>query len=287
VSLLTISDLDQPFENIKPYIDRAQSLGQMYFDYITNVDETQRYEVVDFSSHGRAVGIHASEMTKCFRQLVFSIAGVERKILPEQVDTNMQMRFKLGTAVHAMIQSDWKRIADRSNGLLEFRDEVKIDPKLQQISAEWNLHSSADGEFILNESFDKKRPLVKVGLEIKTEADDGFGKLKQPRPEHREQTCLYMAALDLPLMWLMYYNKNNSNITTPYAPFLLKFDKDLWENLLIRFAKATHMASMGQVPDPQEGHYCKWCSFAWWCQPKALKVRKKTVISPQMLPRRH
>jgi hypothetical protein len=284
--LLTISDLDQPFEVLKAHYDRVQQLGSMYSSYIASDDDTYTYNVFKGSSSSRAVGIHASEVSGCLRRLVYGVAGFERRVAPESNDVNMQMRFRLGTAAHAMLQNDWQRIAKKTGGWLSFEDEVHINPSLQPLAEEWNIHSSCDGIFIFHDSAGQQE--IRVGLEIKTEANDGYTSLTSPRPKHIEQTHVYMAVLDLPLMWLLYYNKNNSNFMQPYAPFLFKFDKNLWENTLsIRFAKAHHLAGQRILPDKDEGFDCKWCPFSYHCQPTFLKSKAAPAkLSPQMFPRR-
>src|SRR5690606_11437879 len=111
-----------------------------------------------------------------------------------------------------------------------------------------------------------------------------------PESDHMEQTCLYQACLDLPLMWVLYYNKSNSNFTTPYAPWLFKFDRHKWENeLQPRFAKAHAHAQSQQLPDRTEGQHCQWCPFAWLCKPKVLSRSMNSappVVGAGMLVRR-
>jgi hypothetical protein len=269
--LLTIADLAQPQRELTPYIEMAGQLSQLYFDHIArDQEETYSYTVDVFGGKTRAPGIHASEISKCLKLLVYSIMGYERKANVETADVNMLMRFRVGTALHAMIQNDWHRIALASNGRLKFDDEVKINPELGGSALLWNLHSSCDG--IITFLDEHGNPILRVGLEIKTESDGQFEKLRQPREDHKEQTTLYMAALDLPLMWVLYYNKSNSNITTSFPPYLYQFDKKLWEGQLeMRFAKAQHLASIGRLPKGTEGMPCSWCPFSYDCKPSILK----------------
>lgn len=268
--LLTIKDLDQPQDVLAPYIEKATTLSRTYFDYIKNDQhENFSYTVDEFGTKDRAPGIHASEISKCLKLLVYSILGVERYIDPQTVDVNMLMRFRLGKAVHAMVQSDWHRIAAKSEGKLKFEDEVAISPHLGGIALQWNMHSSCDGVITF---IDDGLPILRVGIEIKTESDLQFQDLKQPRPEHKEQTMLYMATLDLPLMWVLYYNKSNSNITQSFPPYLYQFDKRLWETQLeMRFAKAEHYAAIKQLPQGTEGIQCGWCPYSYDCKPSFLK----------------
>jgi CRISPR/Cas system-associated exonuclease Cas4 (RecB family) len=185
----------------------------------------------------------------------------------------MLMRFAMGQAVHAMIQHDWHRIADTSEGVFTFEDEVRIGPDLGGVAAQWNIRSSCDGVITIYEAGE---PLVRVGVEIKTKSDKEYAKLKAPEKQHIEQCTTYQATLDLPLMWLIYYNKSNSNFTPSRPPYLFRFDRWRWEeDLEMRFAWATHAAETGLTPDRSEGVYCRWCQFAHTCQPAILNRRSK------------
>ena len=291
--LLTKADLQQPQAYLTPYLESAQFLSQAYYDYVSNnQDEGYSYTVEVSGGKGRAPGIHASEMSNCLRQVVYSLLNVERKADSSTSDVNMLMRFAMGTAVHSLVQSDWHRIAERTRGLwtiagvagctMTFEDEVEVSPVNGGAAADWDLHSHCDGVFTFWAP--DNTMLLRVGLEIKTASDKVFSKLTKPEKYHLEQTTLYMAALDLPLMWVFYYNKSNSNITTSYAPYLFQFDPKLWETLEMRFAQAHHLANTRQLPPGTEGMPCGWCPWSYTCQPKILKGKqpKRTTLSVGM-----
>lgn len=276
--LLTISDLDQPEHVLEPFIKRAEGLSDIYMDYIAKDPGGFKYEVEITGERSRASGIHASEMSKCQRRVVYSVMNTERKPDPSTTDVNMKMRFRLGGAVHAMLQNDWHRIA-ASRDDMTFKDEVGIYPSMSKLAAEHDIHSSCDGEIVL---LTDGTPEVRVGLEIKTASPKEYEKLKAPQPDHLEQTTLYMACLDLPIMWVLYYNKGNSNFTTSFAPFLFRFDPDIWHRLEMRFVKDHHLAELSQLPAREEGFHCKWCPFSYTCQPSGLQ-KKPQRLGPGML----
>lgn len=278
--LLTINDLNQPLKEVLKYVDMANGLSNVYIDYITNSQEDdQSYKTEVFGTKGRSKGVHASEISKCNRALVLGIMGIERKVDTSNNDINMLMRFKVGHAVHSMLQNDWKQIAKKSKGLITFKDEVKIEPGNSEIAKLWNIHSRCDGIITCYGDYNKTSPQIRVGLEIKTISDDGYSKLKAPQADHLEQTTLYMKALDLPLMWICYYNKNNSNFTPSHNPFLFTFDKNVWDNILeMRIAKCTYLADTNNIPDCTEGIHCRWCSFSWHCKPPLLTKHRKSKV---------
>lgn len=266
-------------QDLTPYLEFANSLSQLYFDYVAaSQDDTYSYTVEHFGGKERAPGIHASEISNCLKLMVYSLLNTQRYSDPSTADVNMLMRFALGTAVHAMVQNDWHRIAEQTVGKLifcgesgyslTFQDEVKISPDLGGLSAYWNLHSHCDGVFTLWDPYGN--PVLRIGLEIKTESDKQFEKLTQPREYHKEQTTLYMAALDLPLMWTFYYNKSNSNISTSFPPYVFQFDEKLWHKLEQRFIRAYEHAHVQRLPQGNEGMHCRWCPYSYTCKPAIL-----------------
>ena len=221
----------------------------------------------------RAAGIHASEISKCQRLLTYAIKGEERRsVKAENADVNMRMRFELGHAVHAMLQSDFHCMCERFNGALTFEDEVRISPALGGTAAQYNMHSSCDGVFTF---FSEGQPYLRVGVEFKTKSDGQYTKMVKPDEDHLEQTCLYQKTLDVPLMWLFYYNKSNSNWTSSEPPYLFQFDAYLWDKKLEpRFTAAiATVQAGGPLPPKQEGMQCGWCPFAWTCQPTRQRAR--------------
>lgn len=287
--LLTIRDLTTlPEEAKNSLIEKALELSSIYFDFITNDHRSFEYTTTILGEKERAPGIHASEVSNCLRKLVHSIMETERR--PSSDDRNMKMRFRLGHAVHAMVQDDWHNIAAQSSGRLLFVDEVDVSPALGGMAELWGIFSSCDGIITICELVgDEWVPIIRIGMEIKTESGPQFENLKSPRDYHRDQTCIYMATLDLPLMWIFYYNKSNSNITTSYPPWLFQYDHDLWEKLELRFVRAMHLAEIGQLPNREEGMYCKWCPFSWSCKPKIVQRRKRgtmPALSRGMIPGR-
>jgi CRISPR/Cas system-associated exonuclease Cas4 (RecB family) len=278
MSLVSIADLKQSEQVLNAHIERVQGLSKRYYDYIAADPGGFKYEVEIGSELKRAPGVHASELSKCQRRLVYSMSGAEKKVDSKR-DTNMLMRFRIGHAVHAMLQNDWHRIAGMTPDLL-FEDEVKISPKTSEVAKELDITSSCDGIItLLNEGGEAE---IRCGLEIKTASPKSFDKLKKPEPDHVEQCMTYMACLDLPLMWVFYYNKGNSNITTPYAPWLFKFDERVWDKIQMRVAKAEGNVSTGALPDREEGMQCKWCPYTHTCQPDIIKSRQPMRISPGM-----
>ena len=290
IQLLSIADLEQTQQSLLSCMAAANSLYDTYMNYIEqDQDESYSYTVHIHGAKERAPGIHASEISGCKRIPVYSLMGTPRVPNKTGSNPNMLMRFRIGHAVHAMLQNDWHRIAARSGGYITFEDEVKINPKLGGVAAEWRMHSSCDGVITLwaPNGAGILVPVVRVGIEIKTASHGEFDKLRGPKSDHEEQTCFYMRALDLPLMWVFYYNKSNSSITPSKTPFLYSFDRSMWEDKLeMRFAEVMDMADRGELPPRTEGMQCSWCAYAHTCQPpkvqRILQSQTPIQISPGM-----
>src|SRR5688572_4524842 len=188
MQLLTIADLKRPEEETAPLIMQAQKLSELWVEFIKQDVGKYEYTVIDFGERDRAPGIHASEMSKCMRKVVYSILGVQRRVDPNSVDANMKMRMRLGTAMHAMIQCDFKRMAEwysRENAqygyALTFESELSVSSKLQEAAKAWGLSSSCDGAFTFwRWNGTEWQPYLRVGVEIKSSSDAQYTKRKQP-----------------------------------------------------------------------------------------------------------
>lgn len=282
MQLLTIADLQRPEHELAPLIQEAENIGRRYFKFIEQDDVTHSYTVNVFADSERAEGFHASELSGCFKRLVYTQTDTEKR--PNAADLNMKMRFRIGDAVHAMLQNDLTRMAERSQGTLHFQSELEIAPELQPIALQYDIHSHCDGLLTFSRwypDYQQWYSYLRMGVEIKTKSDKEFDKLKKPDDYHLEQTNVYMKCLDLPLMWTFYYNKSNSNITTTEDPWLFKYDPQIWDKLIGRMGSATQYAQSGKMPPREEGLPCGWCPYAWHCQPSFLKkkdARKKRRI---------
>jgi hypothetical protein len=276
--LAGIADLDRP--EAPDMIELAQKLSTMYEDFL---DDFQEDKAV------RDPGIHASEIVACIRKSFYCLTEVEKKSSPGKTWTK---RFEVGHALHEMVQTHFRRMAKRENAKkyaqtlakmngwhLTFEPEVKVAPHLQELAAHYRIYSSCDGVFTFRLS-PESPPFLRVGLEIKTEAPDGYEKLKSPKLTHLEQMHVYMAALDLPLAWFFYFNKGNQNSTPSTGPWLIRFDMNIWAKLESRINVAFQAAIDGVEPPREEGMHCEFCSWSYACGPKYLDRNKpRSIVS--------
>lgn len=275
MALASISDLNQPLEDIQPYVAIAKSLSRMYDRFLEDFKE----------DHGeRPKGIHASELNKCLKQTYYSLVGLEKK---NSVDLNMRRRFHMGHAVHDMVQKELgqmaalaqaEELAARNGWYLEFEKETKVSPDRQALAAKYKIYSSCDGVFTFRE-LEHGNVVLRVGLEIKTEAPDGYEKLNGPKKDHIEQVHVYMACLDLPLLWFFYMNKGNQNSTPSDAPWLITFNPQVWSRLEGRATEVLEYEVQNKAPPREEGFHCKFCPYSWDCLPPSQQRAVRNIIS--------
>jgi CRISPR/Cas system-associated exonuclease Cas4 (RecB family) len=253
------------------FISEIGSLPEQYDRYLVAAQST-----ADELSK-RAPGIHASEISKCYRKAVYTMRGEEKREEGNlQERARWQRTFAQGHAIHRMIQSHFTNMAELSKRTLLFTDEVPISPDKQALAAKWSIHSSCDGIFTFQErdaSTWNYNPYIRVGLEIKSANANQFEALREPKPEHIEQVHVYMAVLDLPVTWVLYYNKNNQNITPATTPWLVRFNAKLWAKLESRFASWHEHLNAGTLPDAMPGSHCGFCPYTWTCSAKKPKSR--------------
>jgi hypothetical protein len=224
----------------------------------------------------RSPGIHAAECSGCERKVVYSILKTERR---DEAAPVWRKRFKIGHAIHDMFQKDFERMMGRKDFSISFVPEVNIDPECGSYNAaKWDIYSHTDGIFVIHDL--AGNPLIRVVLEIKTASPGEFEKLKAPEEAHVEQAHVYMACLDVPLTWFLYYNKGNQNYTGSDNPsFFIKYNPKIWADLEARFERMHIAAATGELPDRVEGIVCEFCAFAHTCNPKIL-MRRQGVHQP-------
>lgn len=270
--LTTILDLQANSEDENSgLVDRARQL-------CTVCEEILATDKGD--GHTRAPGIHASEISGCKRKIVYSLLGTERR---DQAAPIWRERFRMGHVVHALLQKQMHMIAGLTQKSdlgwhISFEDELEIAPRLQRMAKKWDIYSHCDGIFTIRESWDGPA-ILRIALEIKSEAPDSYSKLKGVKPDHVEQGHVYMACLDVPMIWFLYFNKGNQNYTNTDQTYLLQFDPRLWKSLEERFEECHDYAAAQELPPKEESVKCEFCAFSWTCQPACVANRGNVIYT--------
>jgi hypothetical protein len=171
-------------------------------------------------------------------------------------------------------------IAEKMGCRMEFQDEVPVSPKHQAIAAHYSLYSHCDGIFSF---FDLQSDecVLRVGLEAKSKSAPEYEKLKIPEHQHIRQGHIYMATLDLPLMWFMYMNKSNQNNTNSKAPWLVVWQPEIWAEVEERCRRVLTLAANSDLPAREESVLCQFCPWAYTCGP-SLKDDSREQRPPRM-----
>lgn len=300
MALCTIQDLKgMSADEKEPYVKCAMQISTLFYQWKAQHDGKMVVAVEFFGERERKQGVHASELSGCQRKFVYALMGIPRIVLPEQKNVNMQRRFDMGTMVHAITQKEFYLMCDWYNAthtpttgmMISFQDEVTINPELGGVAAQYHMHSSCDGCFTFwQPGYDAAGdytwvPFMRLGLEIKTASGPMYKKLKEPSKEYVEQTCMYMRALDVPLMYMMYIDKSSQNYTSAESPWLYQYNSLQWDKTLEpRIVLRLQMARDNKLPAKEEGMPCGWCPFAHECRPNYIKtMRTSNAISPRAL----
>lgn len=274
MGLVTISDLlTEPKDLIAKYRTWAYDVGEMYDNFIKTDEEDVSFEVGWHGAKARSAGIHASELSgECRRPVWYSLQGTARSDI--DLDPFWKKKFRVGHVYHAMVQEDWRRLCEKSNGMLTFESEVRISPDLRGVAEQYDIQSSCDGRICFHD-FPGGPAVMRMGIEIKTESPDQFKDLKEPKLQHRRQTCVYMRCLDVPLMYTQYINKGTQNIVPSKPPWIFSFDFNLWNEIEQEAKQVIHLATINELPPRKEGIWCEFCGYNQTCQPSTLTKKAK------------
>jgi len=259
VPLLRIKDLDGDPNEVASLLGQAGMVSQRFDGYLRGSSRGEEY---------RSPGIHASEVYGCDRRIVYSLLNYPRS--GGETDIVWRKRFMMGQAIHEMLQKEFHNWALSSNSTISFQEELAISPALGGMAAKWDIYSHCDGRLVFRDDWDGPAVLNML-MEIKSISPLGFKDLKEPKPEHIEQTHIYMACLDVPLIWLLYWNKGNQNTTGTDNPnFLVRFSHKKWAEMEQKFERVHQAAALENLPDRSEGVTCEFCAFSHHCQPQIL-----------------
>ncbi len=271
MSLVRISDLQLP--NVETHVREATRISDLHEEWFAKGRE----------NNSRVPGVHASEVSSCQRKMVYSMRGEKKTNAP---NAHMKRIFSVGHMAHDLFQKEFHKFASASGGRVTFNHEIPIDPFTNAMGGKWEIYSSCDGIFThwsIPEPNEPPVPILRMGLEIKSMNPDEYKTLTTPKPEHVEQAHVYMACLDLPLMWMLYFNKSNFQYTKAEGAFLVRFNPALWASLERRFEVA-HMHVLNQtLPDRDEGFHCSFCSYQDACGPLTQRSFKPVNLRTNKL----
>lgn len=226
-----------------PYLDR----------YLDMTDATEsKIEIEDFSRPPRVKERFSPSVDcmRCRRALFFDFHPDYQA--DRHVDAKLRRVFNVGSATHALIQAWFKAMS-----------ELDGFPKLVGNEARMWMPELRMSGYI--DSILDFPGWGEVPIEIKTINSYGFGRLKEPKAEHRWQIGCYLMAEDAPGGILLYINKDTQEL------------KEFWveqmdmQPILMRWQTVTDALEGGSVnllpPECQPGSRReKWCEWSDVCR---------------------
>jgi CRISPR/Cas system-associated exonuclease Cas4 (RecB family) len=253
---------------IEAYLE-DQNLVRNYVEGPTEGSQ-RRLGVFSASDIGNKTGLSLCKKYPmgCARILYYRYLGVQPL---EQIPPRSRRIFDTGTAIHLQLQGYLKEIAAATNGAETFADEVKVSPENNIVARNLDIESSTDGMWVINV---KGEINLRFGVEIKSINDAGFKKLNGVEPYHVVQVHLYMGCLDLPIMIVLYYNKNDSTM----VEYPIKFSSEVWDAIVAKIYYVRERAVEEKPPEREAGYHCRTCRYAHVCEPPKRFDRRQVRV---------
>ena len=100
--LMTISDLQTTPQGMQNQcVQAAMSLSNLWDSYVKQSPGDWELHTEFRGEEERQGGIHASELSRCRRLIVYSAMNTERKVQAQDKNPKMQRVFDIGTIVHS------------------------------------------------------------------------------------------------------------------------------------------------------------------------------------------
>ena len=194
-----------------------------------------------------------SALFGCDRENVFHYTHAPED--PRQIGPRLGRILEEGNAVHDIIQDKYLPLHPEFWFIKESKISVVVDGFL--------VRGSCDGVLI------RRSDKFMFGIEIKSMAMAEFNTLSKAKDEHKFQARLYMELQKLPMIVIVYWNKNNQNIKE-YAVFR---DKKCWEEAKERVRYLGSFVKKKKLPMYDKA-MCnkKFCRYVSECRRKGAPV---------------
>lgn len=237
---------------------------------LTSADAIDIYEIYctalgTRTRDDRSGEFHPSAIGYCGKRQVLGFMGVQGV---ETIDARSFDIFDVGHAVHHLIQGRLEHpglheLMHRRGMTFEFVREVRFDPASDELFRELRLGGTTDGLTRIVTTASKQRAVI----EIKSIGDDGFKKLNGPMESHLQQAHLYAYRFDCPVIYVWYFNKNNSD----HVVYPVIFNWKIFDTAVQKLVALNGHIDAGTVPEREESYMeCKNCEFRDMCKPAVL-----------------
>lgn len=219
-----------------------------------------------WNRHRRQERFHPSSLErKCDNYLYLELLGGRR--VPKALGKKTGGIFDIGTACHLMFDY-WMESRAHKHGYVhesEFKIE-NLDPALKL-----RMCGSADG-------YSERRfgnIIVRIIWELKTASGESFSRLgAHPKKSNLVQSHAYAHAADVPIIIVVYMNKENGMINC----FIEPFDRGLWLPQQRRMEDLAKLANDERLITHAHRHItksCRYCDFLEECRPEGIEIKTK------------
>lgn len=243
---------NKPDGMIVPYIEKwlvtNPNAGLYTVDDRPHVSRNPDRATKNFSPSG--------DCLKCERLLYFE-RDVRVELADDTPDARLQSIFKMGSAVHAMVQA-W------------FAAMSKLDGFPHLVENEMGITGGCFDGYGVGGYIDSVLVMpgdsVPVPIEIKSIGSGPFQRLGGPKPEHRLQVGCYIAWLESPYGIVLYINKDTCEMKE------YKVEPVDLSNVMMRWSNVRHAVANGSPEGLSYG--CKAGSKEWErCPARSLCFR--------------
>jgi CRISPR/Cas system-associated exonuclease Cas4 (RecB family) len=254
----------------------VENLLNLKVAYATAIDNSHDEHIA------RGGVFHPSSVGYCKKQNVLQRLGVKPT---DRRSKDFGEIVALGHAIHEIVQSRLEALRKtlEPHGIkCEFTREVPCDRESDELFLSLGIAGTCDGILRLWTKTWEQRGVV----EIKSSNTDLFKEremAKKADAEHLMQAHLYAYRFDCPVIWIWYYNKNNSK--RELMPYF--FDRNIYLAAVDYFIELDSYVQDGTLPEREESWFeCKECPYRTMCDPNVLKSRKQYALPTKTLRRK-
>lgn len=253
-TLASLSDID----SVEDITAEAFDIGKVY-------EETIIYRTK--SNAGRQGVFHPSAVGMCGRRNVYEYIRA-----PWNREPNAQSEeiFAMGHMVHSHVQTilhDVPKYLATKGLIAEFEDEVRTDRGSDELFNTLGIGGTCDGVLRVEKPGEFVQRAV---VEIKSIRKKGFDEVCQertPKLPHLMQAHIYAYRFDAPLIYIWYYNKDDSKKVV--IPCL--FNWDLFTKTVELYESWIKHVEAGTLPDREENFFmCPECPYVDICEPSIV-----------------
>jgi hypothetical protein len=235
--------------------------------------------------HARAGVFHPSSVGYCMRANIYQAL---RYPPTDQRSKQFIEITTLGHAVHDILQGRLLALADLVKELprllpgiqYSFQKEVRYDPETDELYRVLGIGGTTDGILTVGNGRWKQRGIVEIKSQNNAFHDE-VSAMPYAFRKHLMQSHLYAYRFDAPIIWVWYYNKNNSK--HELKPQF--FDPEIFGEAVDYFVHLHAFAAKRELPPREESYFeCSSCVHRTACDPQVLRgASSRNLVPPHKI----